>query len=68
MYSCRNSFALVSGYDPVFCPDGPTSAQALLVAKAVTTLALAGWGAYVLGGRPKPQPRQTLSRRRSHKS
>ena len=42
-------FALVSGYDPVFCPDGPTSAQALLVAKAVTTLALAGWGAYVLG-------------------
>jgi hypothetical protein len=42
-------FALGTGYDPVFCPDGPTSAQALVVAKAVTTLALAGWAAYVLG-------------------
>ena len=42
-------YALVTGQDPVFCPDGPTSAQALVVAKAVTTLALAGWAAYVLG-------------------
>ena len=41
-------YALVTGQDPVFCPDGPTSAQALVVAKAVTTLALAGWAAYVL--------------------
>ena len=42
-------YALVTGYDPVFCPDGPKSAQALVVAKAVTTLALAGWAAFVLG-------------------
>ena len=42
-------YALATGADPVFCPEGPTSAQALLVAKSVTTLALAGWGAYVVG-------------------
>ena len=42
-------YALVTGYDPVFCPEGPTSAQALVLAKAFTTLALAGWAAYVLG-------------------
>ena len=46
-------YALVTGADPVFCPEGPTSAQALLVAKSVTTLALSGWGAYVLGAARK---------------
>ena len=41
-------YALAIGADPVFCPDGPTSAQALGVAKAVTTLAMAGWAVFVL--------------------
>jgi len=40
-------YALVTGQDTVFCPDGPTSPQALVAAKAMTTLALAGWAAYV---------------------
>ena len=42
-------YALVMGQDPVFCPEGPTSAQALVVAKAATTVVLAAWAAYVVG-------------------
>ena len=40
-------YALATGQDPVFCPAGPTSLQALVVAKALTTLVLAGWAVYV---------------------
>ena len=40
-------YALVAGADPVFCPEGPTSATALVVAKALTTVALAGWAGYL---------------------
>lgn len=36
-------YALATGQDPVFCPDGPTNPQNLVVARAVTALALAGW-------------------------
>ena len=42
------AYGLAIGADPVFCPDGPTSAQALVVAKAVTTLVVAGWAGFVL--------------------
>ena len=42
-------YALVRQWDPVFCPAGPTSANALVVANALTTLGLAAWAAYVLG-------------------
>ena len=42
-------YALVTQWDPVFCPAGPTSANALVVANAATTLGLAAWAAYVLG-------------------
>ena len=41
-------YALAIGQDPVFCPEGPTSLQALVVAKALTSLTLAGWAAFVV--------------------
>jgi len=40
-------YALVTQWDPVFCPAGPTSANALVAANALTTLGLALWVAYV---------------------
>ena len=49
-------YALVTGQDPVFCPDGPTNPQNLVVAKAVTALALAGWAGLVAqAAKAKPQ-------------
>ena len=42
-------YALVRQWDPVFCPAGPTSANALVVANALTTVSLAAWAAYVVG-------------------
>ena len=43
------AYALVRQWDPVFCPAGPTSANALVVANALTTVSLAAWAAYVVG-------------------
>jgi len=43
------AYALVRQWDPVFCPAGPTSANALVVANALTSVSLAAWAAYVLG-------------------
>jgi len=40
-------YGLVTGQDPVFCPDGPTSSEAYLVAQALTTLGLSGWAVFV---------------------
>lgn len=40
-------YALVTNQDPVFCPEGPTSAKALVVAKALTATTLAAWAVYV---------------------
>ena len=43
------AYALVRQWDPVFCPAGPTSANALVLANALTSVSLAAWVAYVLG-------------------
>ena len=40
-------YALAINADPVFCPEGPTSATALVVAKGLTGLTIAGWAYYV---------------------
>ena len=41
------AYALVTGQDPVFCPDGPTDPQNYVVAKALTATGLAGWAVFV---------------------
>ena len=41
------AYALVRQWDPVFCPAGPTSANALVLANALTSVSLAAWVAYV---------------------
>lgn len=40
-------YALVTNQDPVFCPEGPTSAGAFVVARVLTSLGIAGWAAFV---------------------
>ena len=46
-------YALATGQDPVFCPDGPTSPQTYVVAKALTVVALAGWAGLVAEGQAR---------------
>jgi len=40
-------YAMVTQWDPVFCPAGPTSTNALYAANALTLLGIALWAAYV---------------------